>query len=413
MEIIKNFNLNTSQFSENNLNIVHLYNLLHPNLEIKKKYQEKESEWNLKMKDKSDVSNNFIYDLTNNFRENLKEPIDWDCLDFCNDNIKREREWLKKNNRGYPDNIENTKQLLKRCKDEAERKGFNSWAHYQAYSLGGLDFVKNKLKEYREKIEPNYISLIEKFKELNEGVVNPWDISYLLGKYKKNKNNEKDISWKELSINEGLSKIFEIWKNINITTELSDIELVGVNLCIIKVFLNNKKIGNIILDCYPHEGKYHRGLSTVVLPRSNLQKDSVSYSTVVINDLNKLMKREFVTLVTELAHSLHFVLSKVPITTHLGLEVPVNHMLYHLGLEDNEVSVIQQMEDIKVSEYCIKLFETGEIIESEEKFECNLVQLYTMNSTYYNYLFGDMISSDFYDPKKLLIGMENNNFISF
>jgi hypothetical protein len=87
-------------------------------------------------------------------------------------------------------------------------------------------------------------------------------------------------------------------------------------------------------------------------------------------------------------------------------------MLYHLGLADNELSVIQQMEDIKVSEHCIKLFETGELIESEERWECNLVQLYTMNSTYYNYLFGDMVSSDFYDPKKILIGMKNNHFIS-
>jgi Zn-dependent oligopeptidase len=290
MEKIKDFNLDISQFNENNLNIVHFYNLIHPDQEIKKRYQEIEREWNLKMKDKSGVSNNFISDLTNKFRENIKESIDWDCLDFCDDAVKREETWLRKNNRGYPDNIENTKELLKRCKDEAKKKGFNSWAHYQADSLGGLDFVKNKLKEYREKIEPSYNTLMKKFAELNDEVVNSWDISYLLSKYKKSK---KDINWKEISLDECLSKIFEIWKNMNITTELSDIELVGVNLRIITVFLNDDKIGDIILDCYPHEGKYKRGLSTVVIPRSDLQKYSVSYSTVVIDNTNNLKKRVY------------------------------------------------------------------------------------------------------------------------
>lgn len=373
MEIINSFNIETDEFSELNLNIVHLYNLIHPDLEMKKLYQEKESEWNAKVKrgndnenDNGDDNGESISRLTNDFRMNIKGSIDWDCLDFCDDPIQRKNAWLAKNSRGNPDNILVTKSLLRYCQDQAEKRGFKSWAHYQADSLGGLDFVKRRLKQYCEKIKPSYNSLMMRLEELNGRDVKPWDVSYLLNKYKKIRGD--DGSWVAKALQPALFQIFTVWKAMGINIELVDEELAGVKLIGVEVSLNNEKIGTILLDCYSHEGKYHRGLSTVVLPR-NKDGNAVSYSTVIIENTEKLTKREFVTLVTELAHSLHFILSKVPITTHFGLEVPVNHMLHHLDLTDDLLSVIQQIEDIRISEYCIELFETGEIKKVEENWD--------------------------------------------
>lgn len=423
MDKILQFNLEKESASSMNINIAHFYNLIHPDLIEKQKYQDKDAEWSKEYKSKVDQSiQNKPINYIEMFKKNLEgfPPIDWDCLDFCDDPIAREKAWLSKNLRGHPGNCINTNGIIKYYQKEAEKLGEKSWAHYQAKSLGGLEKVKRELSEFKKEIEPKYNTLLTKLKAINnDKEIKPWDISYLLNKYKKSKLNTQNNSLEKTTINDALNKITSVWSKMGLTTKVEEmIELVGVKLLPLDVYQSDHFIGTILLDPYKHKGKHTRGLSTVVIPR-NEYTEAVSYCNFSIEDSDNLTKREFVTMITETAHGLHFILSKVPINTHLGLEVPVNHMLHHLELDNNELAVVQQMEDIRVSEWCINIFEYGSIYDeekkikfpSEERWECNLTQICSMNSTYYHYLYGDMISSKYYEPEKLLNGMESNKFI--
>lgn len=403
MDQILNFDLSNIT-SNTNVNIIHFYNLIHPDDNIKNELSKLENSL-LNEQTKSDNDIN-ISDLRDKFRQNLRKskPVDWDTIDQSDNRDYRKEAWINYINRGNPENSILTQELLLIAQKQALEHEYNNWSEYQAKDIGGIDKVINDLNNFKEQIQPKYNQIMEELSILNDNeIVESWDISYLIQQYRnlENNNNTQQVYDFFNIMNDIITHFTQEFK-LNIETSV--ITIVNVNLYQINVIGH----GTILVDYENHIGKYHRGLSSQIIVEPN---QSVSYVNIHTDNKGQMTKRQLTTLLTEIIHGLHFVFSETHINSDQKhyLEIPVNYMLSKWNLLD-KFNVINQIKDIDTSLYCINLFQGTQIIPNDDNLECNLVHIYTLMSMYYKYLLGDIISEYFMEPLKLKNMMINGDW---
>ena len=268
----------------------------------------------------------------------LKGEIVQLVLSSANDRELREqvyRAWVSRASDVGPhagrfDNTKNITELLKLRLEKAQLLGFNSYAEYtladmNAKSVDGvikfLEGLGEKAKHYAEQEKERILRFAEE--EMNMTDVKPWDLAYITEKMRQKiyELNEEEV--REYFVLEAV-----INKIIMFTESLYDVKFVR-NECVdtylddILVFdIYNSKhevAGSIYMDLYSRPGK--RGGAWVNDYQSRSRFTSMATKPIVflvcnfakgVEDYQTLLSHsEFVTIMHELGHAMHCIMTKV------------------------------------------------------------------------------------------------------
>jgi hypothetical protein len=397
------------------INYYHVIELVHPNEEERNLAHQKISQLS-----ETEPIDLYVAKLRKQFNDNLNVdsyPLSdevWFSISDSEDEEERKRNYLLMQNF----NKDNKDILITYLTYIKEKYG--NYSEYQANMLFGNDGYQYITKILGQ-IQPIIISNIKQiYKDFDDNQKKDWNRRYLTKKINVNKQNNMNSG--ELDIDDALNSMIKIWEKIHgITTSYNKIYLYDEDNVVYQFTINknNKPMGVIYGDFFVRPGKYHRGLSTDIVLRTE-QNNGISY--VITSFASSTLKFDnIVTLFHEMGHGLHKCLTLIELTPYNSLlsEVPstVNEnlifgdmffQLTKLKFTRNKINYNQLAGDLINSYISLGIFSDPHYIDNNQSNkiyedilgfsldnnkiypEFNMVQLFTMGSTYYKYILNDI-----------------------
>ena len=414
----------------NLLNLIHFHALIHPVVKEKQEFQKLDAllstEVNSDSKSDSDSDLNLnLVDLRDQFRSNItknqnQNPNQNPNLDSED---SRKSDYLANLERGYPENLGIIRELVQRSKAKAQEHGYENWAQYEAQDFAtehadGLTSLKEWLINLEKEYMPLYQKEIELLKSLNTSVeLKPWNLSYLVRQAKAEAEaeaeakaeTESEMEKDTITIDSALEKLNEL--GFPVSFKVENTKYLGIDFKLINISENSgtssasSVIGRILVDYSEHRDKYLRGLAVNVINRNSKTAGLSMVSLPIVNPEN-LSYSELRTLYNELGHGIHYAVNHNPDSlSRRYTEIPANMLVDQIDnlfkTPENQSSDLTSFKahqlhyDLKNAWLCLSVFEGKDLEEfpqNDQKSLCQMVQLFTQKSAYYNYLIGDYLA---------------------
>jgi len=375
-------------------------------------------------KDLEGLSSEYINSLpkdkkTGKYIVDTSYPVYGPFMQFSKSDKKRKELADLNAQKGGKENIKILEKLLKLRHDQARLLGYKNYSELALVDrmLKKPENVKKILEESIKKLKPKYLeseNLINKYKASITGKKGDktmyYDSAYYLELYKKEKYNLDDQKLKEyFELNNILDQMFNIFGGLfDISfSKNSDLALWHEDLMVFDVTEKNKKIGLLILDMYPRDGKYSHMCSWDIMPGNILdypknKNYSMSVSAIIGNfpkgkngEPSLLSRGEIETLFHEFGHSCHSLLSRAPFESQSGTNTDFDFVETPSQLFENWFKDLELMEKIS------KHYKTGQTIDKNilESIK-NLREDFSANRYYYTMILG-LLDFDFHSGKKI------------
>jgi Zn-dependent oligopeptidase len=274
-------------------------------------------------------------------------PTVTSILDNCSCQETRKRVYRLYNKRAWPHNCDILSQLLNHCARVAELTDFENPAQadlclQMAETTKTVEqFLANLSNKLKDKAHSELVNLINTVDPSLHEPYNPWDLAYTQNIYKKQELalDEEHIA-EYFPLEHVFSTLFDFYqKFLNITcTDISEqhdnnnLWHESVKIIQITDITTKEPIGIILLDFFPRAHKYTHACMIPFAP-SYTYNNTIHPGCAIIlanftpADGNKpvlLKRREVETLLHEMGHVLHGLLSTSPIRSQAGVATPID-----------------------------------------------------------------------------------------
>lgn len=321
--------------------------------ELSMKYERNIAESNKKIHvardDLKGISDEFIKSLDKaeggKFVLGTDYPTYHGIMQQCEVEGTRKKMYYLFNNRAYPENISVLNDVIEQRDKLAKLLGYESYAAYELDDRmvkkadRAYDFLQKLIPEANTKVEKELELLKKKLPEsvqlVEGGKVKPWDMAFLKEQYKQehfNLDQEKVAEY--FPVDQALTEVFDIYqKFLGLRFEQKTVSGLWISpLRCIEVYRtsNNEKLGFLLLDLLPREGKYTHACHVTLVPAQKLADGTVCPAlSMVIANFPKptnghqgLLKFDDVkTFFHEFGHAMHAMLGATQYATFAGTNV--------------------------------------------------------------------------------------------
>lgn len=330
--------------------------------------------------------------------------------------------------KGGKENIQILQKLFKLRNKQAKLLGYGNYSELALIDRMSKspENVKKILSESLKKLKPKYLQsqkLINNYKSSITGKksdkTNYYDSSFYSDLYKKEKYNLDDQKIKEyFELNHVIKEMFEIFSTLFSVSfnKNNTLKLWHEDLIVFDVEENNKKIGILVLDMFPREGKYSHMCSWGIMPGYFLdypknENYNMPVSTIIGNfpkgqngNPSLLSRDEVRTLFHEFGHSCHSILSRAPFKSQSGTDTDFDFVETPSQLFENWFNDLNLMQKIS------KHYKTGDSLDNKvlESIE-GLRKDFSAGKYYYTMILG-LLDFNFHYGKNIknLITYSNN-----
>lgn len=271
-----------------------------------------------------------------NIRVGFNYPEAYPFLTYAENAAARERMYRGFLNRGGSDNLKLLEQIVALRRELAGLYDLPSYAHYvtRRYMVGNPETVHKFLDEVAgtiREVEKSDIEMLRQEKaahlklELDQVNVNPWDKEFYLERLRNARFNVDQEALRSYfptpqTVDWALGttgKLYGIsFHEQAIETWQEDIRYFDVHDS-----ASGNFIGGLYLDLYPREGKYGHAAAFPIRGSSSLLQRRPVTALVTNFDRKGLTQREVETLLHELGHAVHGVLSSTRYVSQAGTSV--------------------------------------------------------------------------------------------
>ncbi len=246
-------------------------------------------------------------------------------------------------NVAYPENEILLKEVIAKRDELAHLLGFESYADYDIDNqmaktvsrvedfLGGL-MLRLKPKAQQE-IARLTAELPESVSLTNDGLVKPWDLSFIINEYKKKHYALDDRKIAEyFPTQHTIDQLLDVYRQfLNIDFEISPIKnLWHEDVQLVKVLTRDgNQLGYLLLDIYPRPGKYSHAAQATIFP--GVIRDGKRTNTVSLLMANfpkpmgdkpaLMMRMDASTFFHEFGHAMHAMLGATDMAAFSGISV--------------------------------------------------------------------------------------------
>ncbi|MDQ5901404.1 MAG: thimet oligopeptidase [Patescibacteria group bacterium] len=285
--------------------------------------------------------------------------------------------------KGGKENIKILEKLFELRNKQAKILGYKNYSEFVLSDRMSKSpqNVRIILEESLKKIKPKYLEsekLIDSYKASITGKKGDkttyYDASYYSELYKKEKYNLDDQKIKEyFELNHVLDQMFNMFGSLFSISFLQnkELKLWHEDLMIYDLVEKNKKIGILILDMFPRDGKYSHMCSWGIMPGYYLdypknKNYAMPVSTIIGNfpkgqngNPSLLSRDEVRTLFHEFGHSCHSLLTRATFESQSGTDTDFDFVETPSQLFENWFNDLGLMKKIS------KHYKTGESVSEE------------------------------------------------
>jgi thimet oligopeptidase len=264
---------------------------------------------------------------TDQYQFGVDYPTYVHVIENCDNEKIRKELYYNFNKIAHPENQDVITDLIKARHSLATELGYDTYPDYELSS----QMVKTgtRVNDFYDSINPKFqIKSDEELRTLkdyfNLKELHPWNVSYYINKYTKDKTGvDENVLKKYFPVEATFNRVLNIYTQFfglkfeEIPKE--EIKLWHNSIRIVKVTYLDTIIGNIVCDLYPRKNKYGHACCCPINVNTDSGEDNPALAVVIANFPKKYFRHgDVVTFFHEFGHAIHQLLGTSEMKTNAG-----------------------------------------------------------------------------------------------